>query len=326
MTAAVRIRRQGFRGLRPLDQGRDLVAVADLIEHAFSEGLDAGGRRMLREMRWLGRSGWLGRLILWMSMAGTPYGQGFVWEEEGRVVGNVSMMPVDEGHARWVLANVVVDPQHRGRGIGRALVEALLEHVRQHRGEQVILQVGVENSVAQRLYRSLGFEVRAQRATWRREARARGELPPDSASVRPQKPDEWRLAYALASQLHPEGLIWPLPLRPDQFRPNPLAGTVGVEGRGRWAWVESGEPRGFLDACRLPGEEGWALTMLVEPVWQGQAEAPLLARAVRCLGRGRWRLTAEYPAGRADEAFLSAGFQRARVLTWMEADLRSAAR
>ncbi len=324
MTAAIRIRREIVRGVRPLDCGRDLAAVADLIERAFSEGLDAGSRRMLREMRWLGRSGWLGRLLLWMSEPGAPYGQGYVWEEAGRVVGNVSLMPVGEERARWVVANVVVDPHYRGRGIGRALMEASLEHVRRHRGEKVILQVGVENSAAQRLYRSLGFEVRTQRTTWRREPREGSEMPPDSEAVRPQKPDEWRLAYALASDLHPEGLMWPQPLRPDQLRPDPLAGNAGVEGRGRWAWVDRGEPRGFLDARRLPEARGWWLTMLVAPAWQGQAEGPLLARAVRCLGRGGARLTAEYGAGMAEEAFLSAGFRKARVLTWMEADVRAA--
>jgi len=322
VTAAIRIRRAGFQGLRPLDRTRDLAAVADLIESAFSNGIDVGGRRMLREMRWLAKAGWFGRLLLWMSLPGAPYGQGYVWEEMGRVVGNVSVFPVGEGSGRWVLANVVVAQSHRGRGIGRALVEAALEHVRQRRGERVILQVEAENAVAERLYRSLGFEVRAQRATWRREAQAGGELPPDSDAVRPQKPEEWRLAYALASHLHPEGLIWPLPLGPDQLRPGPVVETAGVEGRGRWAWVDQGEPRGYLDVCRLPGTEGWWLTILVEPAWQGQAEGPLLARAIRCLGRGRSRLTAEYAAGAAEEAFRGAGFRKVRVLTWMEADLR----
>lgn len=323
MTAAIRVRRRETGGLRPLDQARDLAAVADLIEGAFSGGIDAEGRRMLREMRWLGKSGGLARLLLWMFLPASPYRQGYVWEEAGRVVGNVSLMPVGEDAGRWVLANVVVDPSYRGRGIGRALVEASLEHVRRRRGAAVILQVEAGNSIAQKLYRSLGFQVRSTRASWEREAGARTELLPDSDAVRPQKSEEWRLAYALASKLHPEGLVWPLPLRPDQLRPGPFAGTLGVQGRGSWAWLDEGTPRGFLEARPLPEARGWRLMMLVDPAWQGEAEGPLLARAIRCLGRGRCVLTAEYPDGIAEQAFLGAGFRRRRVLTWMEKSLHS---
>lgn len=323
MTAAMRMRRQEFRGLRALDPGRDLAAVADLIETAFSEGLDAGGRRMLREMRRLGRRGWLARLLLGMSLPGSPYGRGYVWEEEGRVVGNVSLTPVGEGSGRWVLANVVVHPSYRRRGIGQALVEASLEHVRRKRGAKVILQVEAENSAAQKIYRSLGFQVRATRTCWRREAGAETELQVETDAVRPQKPGEWRLAYALASRLHPEGLLWPLPLRADQLRPGPLTEAIGLEGRGRWAWLEQGEPRAFLEARPLPEARGWRLMMLVEPVWQGEAEGPLLARAIRRLGRGRALLMADYPTGVAERAFFEAGFRRARVLNWMENDLAS---
>lgn len=322
VTTSGRMGQRRRRGLRPLDRGRDLVSVAALIENAFSEALDESSRRMLREMRWLGRLGWPGRLILSMSSAGSPYANGFVWEEDGRVVGNASLIPVGQDGACWVLANVVVEPQYRRRGIGRALVEASLEHVRRHRGGKVFLQVGVENSVAQGLYCSLGFKALAQRTTWRREPQAGSELPPDSASVRPQEPHEWQLANALASRLQPEALRRLQVFRPDLLRPGPLTANAGVEGRGRWAWVESGKPRGFLDARRLPEAKSWWLTMLVEPAWQGQAEGPLLARAVRCLGRGAARLAAEYETGKAEDAFLRAGFVKVRVLVWMEADLR----
>ncbi|MCH8337810.1 MAG: hypothetical protein IH858_03040, partial [Chloroflexi bacterium] len=47
-------------GLRPIDPQRDMGQVADLIEMAFSGDLDRTGRRMVREMRTLGRMGWVG--------------------------------------------------------------------------------------------------------------------------------------------------------------------------------------------------------------------------------------------------------------------------
>ncbi|MEW6566673.1 MAG: GNAT family N-acetyltransferase [Chloroflexota bacterium] len=324
MTAAVLARMSEFRGLRPLDQGRDLAAVADLIEGAFPARIDAPGKRMLREMRWLGRSGWFGRLLTWMLLPGSPYSQGYVWEEAGRVVGNASLMRVEEGGGRWVLANVVVHPAFQRRGIGRALVEASLEHVRRSGGSHLILQVESTNTAAQRLYAALGFQARTTRTTWSRAARAGAEALKDSSAVRGQRADEWQLEWSLASRLHPEGLLWPLPLRADLFRPAVLSETIRIEGRGRWVWPSEGEPRAFLSAHPLAEPRGWRLTLLVEPTWRGQAAGPLLARAVRWLGGGRTALTIEYPAAVAEEAFVGAGFQPERTLTWMELDLRRA--
>ena len=44
-------------GLRTIDPRRDMGQVADLIEIAFRGDLDGTGRRMVREMRTLGRIG-----------------------------------------------------------------------------------------------------------------------------------------------------------------------------------------------------------------------------------------------------------------------------
>jgi ribosomal protein S18 acetylase RimI-like enzyme len=55
---------------------------------------------------------------------------------------------------------VYVRPGSRGRGMGRALVAALVERLRATPGlEQVSLSVASENAAARRLYAALGFEV-----------------------------------------------------------------------------------------------------------------------------------------------------------------------
>jgi ribosomal-protein-alanine N-acetyltransferase len=51
---------------------------------------------------------------------------------------------------------LAVDPAHQGRGIGRALLRAILGHAS---GVTVFLEVRTDNESAIRLYRSEGFDV-----------------------------------------------------------------------------------------------------------------------------------------------------------------------
>ena len=53
--------------------------------------------------------------------------------------------------------NVAVRPDHRGRGCGRALVEAVLAHGRAAGARIALLEVRQSNQAAQRLYLGLGF-------------------------------------------------------------------------------------------------------------------------------------------------------------------------
>jgi ribosomal-protein-alanine N-acetyltransferase len=59
----------------------------------------------------------------------------------------------DEVH----LLNVAVHPEYRGTGIGRRLVEAVLDEARASSARVVFLEVRAGNVVARRLYRRLGF-------------------------------------------------------------------------------------------------------------------------------------------------------------------------
>jgi ribosomal-protein-alanine N-acetyltransferase len=60
---------------------------------------------------------------------------------------------LDELH----LLNVAVHPERRGAGIGRVLMETLLDEGRQSGGRVVYLEVRAGNVAARRLYRQLGF-------------------------------------------------------------------------------------------------------------------------------------------------------------------------
>jgi ribosomal-protein-alanine N-acetyltransferase len=53
--------------------------------------------------------------------------------------------------------NLAVSPVCRRRGIGRSLLQAVIDEARQNRCSRVTLEVRVSNQTAQKLYQSLGF-------------------------------------------------------------------------------------------------------------------------------------------------------------------------
>jgi ribosomal protein S18 acetylase RimI-like enzyme len=56
-----------------------------------------------------------------------------------------------------VLHDVVVDPVHRGRGMGRLLLHATLEFLRSRGAPRVVLSTAARNEAAQRLFAGVGF-------------------------------------------------------------------------------------------------------------------------------------------------------------------------
>ncbi|MCS7259313.1 MAG: GNAT family N-acetyltransferase [Anaerolineae bacterium] len=154
----MRCRRESS-GLRPVDPLRDMSAIADLIQASFSDDLDQSGYAMLREMRTMGRLGaflWL--LGAWGGGPNTAL-SGFVWVEEGRIVGNVTVTPSPHTPDRWIISNVAVAQEYRGRGIARGLMQAALEMIAESGGHIATLQVRDDNSVARHIYETLGFRV-----------------------------------------------------------------------------------------------------------------------------------------------------------------------
>jgi ribosomal-protein-alanine N-acetyltransferase len=73
--------------------------------------------------------------------------------QDGSLIGYVGLARVGSEAEVHTLA---VDPAHQRRGIGRALLRAILDHAK---GATVFLEVRTDNDSAIRLYRSEGFDV-----------------------------------------------------------------------------------------------------------------------------------------------------------------------
>jgi [ribosomal protein S18]-alanine N-acetyltransferase len=90
----------------------------------------------------------------------------FVAELRGAVAGySVFWAVTDQGE----LGNVAVAEEYRGRGIGRALVDAVLERAAERGVHEIFLEVRRSNDGAQTLYRTLGFAQVGQRKNYYQE-------------------------------------------------------------------------------------------------------------------------------------------------------------
>lgn len=299
--------------MRRADLTHDLRPIADLIEVCFSDQLDSGGRATIQEMRALSRMGPLLHVMALGDRMLQGIGQGFVWEDGGRIVGNVTLFPADyprELGRVIVIANVAVAPEYRRRGIARRLMEAGLEAVQAGGGTAVILQVDGSNASARQLYYSMGFRSERTWHTWFRSSHL--NAPPrlmhrPDITLRPG--NLWQAEYALAQRIFPAergGLGWQRPLHRREFH-RPLSaevlGLLGGANTERWIVREGQAVRGSLWARTKFGGGSIQLTMLVPPEEHAALAEPLMNYALRRLVGGYRGLTIEHPT---DDAATSA--------------------
>lgn len=305
--------------LRRFDVRTDLRAVADLVERCFSETLDADGRRYIQNMR---RTADSPQFFRWAAGLGEKAGvsySGFVWERDGAIVGNLSLIPMHSRREKiFLIANVAVDPDHRRQGIARSLTEAALEESTYRRADRLWLHVREDNPAAIRLYESMGFAAHVRRTTWYDTARA--DHPPEAAGIRigalPRR--FWMQAKSWFHRDHPPDLDWYLSL--DLHRMDP-----GLQG---WfiRLLNGAGPR-----CWTAARDGRLLAVLARQGTRAAADRLWLAapedadpRAIRLLlhhaeneQAGRKPLNLEYPAGRAVDVLQEAGFSPHQTLIWM---------
>jgi ribosomal protein S18 acetylase RimI-like enzyme len=131
-------------GLRPGDVGAivELHGRLYAAEHALDARFEAGVARTL------------GELVL----RGFPSASEGAWIADDGGTPRGSIMLSDEGGGRGRLRCFVLEPQARGRGLGRRLRDAALEQARAHGYARLELETFSALRAAAHLYRAAGFE------------------------------------------------------------------------------------------------------------------------------------------------------------------------
>jgi ribosomal-protein-alanine N-acetyltransferase len=84
----------------------------------------------------------------------------WVMREDGRVIGYLCLWEIaDELH----ITNIAVHPTRRRQGVGRVLLQGVLEDARERRLRLVVLEVRPSNTEARTLYEGFGFRVIGRR-------------------------------------------------------------------------------------------------------------------------------------------------------------------
>jgi ribosomal-protein-alanine N-acetyltransferase len=88
-------------------------------------------------------------------LVNNPYATYVVMEENNKIIGYCGLWVVlEDAH----ITNVAVLPEYRGRKLGKALMNQTMELAKALGAERLSLEVRVTNTVAQGLYRKLGFQ------------------------------------------------------------------------------------------------------------------------------------------------------------------------
>ncbi len=320
-------------GLRPLIPSRDLLGVADLIEEAFQDDMDKAGKSALKEMRQLGRIQILLKVLDFFSPDVNTYLNGFVWVEDGTIVGNTTISRGANNRKRWFISNVAVAKTHRGQGISRHMMDAALIFVKEMRGQKVSLQVKEGNEPAIHLYRSLGFRhisTSMQFSLEKIEA-IKPIMLPENLKIRARRFNyaETQSVFQLALATQPAIVQQERPLQLRNFQ---LGADFQVDnifrmflgaGQKQQLVIEekaTGELVATLEITPVLWRGNHKLSFSVHPKWQGKVEDALISYALRYLEKIPPRKIIvqhqkEHEA--AVDALTAAGFSIERSLMWM---------
>jgi ribosomal protein S18 acetylase RimI-like enzyme len=316
---AARKSKASFRGVRLFDPTRDLGAVARLLEEAFrpDHNFPFSNVPMLRGFG----------IFLWTLGYAPIFPEtttGFVWVEDGVIVGNVTLNP-DEGRLdRFTISNVAVKPNHRRQGIARALVQAALDHLRTLQVKTVLLNVRPDNSGAIKLYEDLGFEQIETRGEWRLTARhflaetRRGAIRPLRESDHRAAAELVRAANANVRRFHPVrsefALAW------DDRIVETLSDFFIGQATRRWALELDGRLAALLLVRGQRIASPHCLAVETHPDFRGRVESDLLAFALRELERFPPRETRAFATSAHPEWLTTLqgnGFETHNALTLM---------
>lgn len=311
--------------IRDFDVRTDLLSVSDLVELCFADRLSPDGEALLRKMRSSAHSksfqDWAYQMAGRISMPFT----GYVWEEAGEIIGNLSLVPYQvAGKQYYMIANVAVHPDYQRRGIARSLLREALDFLLKRDLDGIWLQVDEGNQGAIDLYRQHDFQEVSRRTTWMLKPT---DIPPEfldwrvpGFSVEPHRASHWKQQHAWLENNYPPEVRWHLPFRPEYLRGGILGGLsrfMLVEPKiSQWSVMAGKELIGAISLqssktiadwiwlASSPETEGVVLDAFL-PFWMA---APGVKRSLRL----------NFPARKTNLSLETHWFKPTRTLIWMK--------
>ncbi len=306
--------------LRRLDMRRDLAKVADLVEICFYDTLDPEGKQYLNEMRKAAQNASLIGFASSLIEEATMPPSGYVWEEDGHLVGNLSLIPIMvQGKKGYMIANVATHPDFRGRGIATVLTVTALKHAKEHGAATIWLQVRDDNLSAIHIYATNGFEERMRRTSWYSGPNIIEQPTATGVKVGKREANQWVLQREWLNCNYPDELTWHLPLDWNLFRPDvwgKIYRTFSLEFLHHWSVERNGDLKGVISWKHSNGFTD-SIWLAVPEQIDKEAALALLLKARASL-RQEQPLSLNFPSDIAIDVLRQAGFYPHQTLIWME--------
>jgi ribosomal protein S18 acetylase RimI-like enzyme len=319
---------QARDGLRPINPGKDLPQLVDLLRQVFGKEMEAEGKPVFRG----GMDGQTPAFLWRLDPALSRLVPGFVWEADGKIVGNITLLPT-QMRSRYLVANVAVHPDSRRQGIARLLMGAVREDVLRRGGREILLQVVQTNNAAIDLYSHLGYEMLGSMTTWRTTVSRVRELPVDSSgghdeiNVHLLDGKRWREAYQLDCKALAADMNWPDSILADAYKVGFRRRVKDfLNGQYQRTWMALDGDRQLIGLAKVQSEWGrpHELRVRVHPLWQGQLERPLLNKLIgrlQSMPRRNVLLVHDADDEPVNQLLPDANFSRVRTLTHMRLEL-----
>ncbi len=306
--------------IRAVNPSTDLRAIADLIEMCFKDTIDEDGLDYIRYLRKLASDS--SSLYLGVGRPQHTFApiQGFVHEVDGRIVGNLSMIPFHKnGDFIYLIANVAVHPEFRRQRIAFDLTARALKYAREKSAKSTWLQVRDDNPAAIDLYTQMGFIERCRRSTYTIKSRKRWtELHVKDLKVRKRKDFEWEKQRSLLQVFYPEKIRWNVGLREKRLLPgfwHGLSRFFSGVYISNLSIYNGNKLIGFasLERTTLYADNLWIVAEDNHDEEVISAVVPFLHSSVNTRPQ-----TINYPVDRGQSAFMNLGFEKNHTLIWME--------
>jgi len=312
--------------IRSINPRTDLREIADLIELCFKDTIDEDGLDYIRYLRKLSTNitnySWGGE----SSFASVAQIQGFVYEVDGKIVGNLSMIPFHKnGEFIYLVANVAVHPSYRRQRIALDLTAKSIKYGKEKSAKSIWLQVRDDNPPAITLYQQMGFIEKCRRTTYTLSPSVRiREYKGYGININKRENEDWPHQKVWLNENYPDNVRWNVGLRENRLLPgfwNSLSRLFSGVSITNLSVYRDQKLLGIatLEKTNLYADNLWIACPEENDDMVIRASIPYF-RTSKFFIRPQ---TINYPVNRGERAFEDLGFKKNHTLIWMEEKLDS---
>ena len=304
--------------IRPLRISTDLGVIAELLSVCFSDSMDEDGERYIAYLHDFAQSAFFTKLAERNPEKYSLPAEGFVYEENGKLIGNVTLSPMKyQGGTVYLISNVAVHPDYRGKGIATLLTKTSLQYLECKGIKQVWLQVKKENQAALALYDRFHFQSFMTRTTWIRKSSNIFLKKPANITLRRVRKEEFDSQKMLMERIYPAELTAAYGFEVASTQPLLKKWIKSiVQNRLRFHWTAEQEGQvGFASYDLFPEQSYVNLWVTAPAGWEESFYRAMIPAVQAKVGK---EIRVNFPEKEFEDCFHEIGMQELNTLIWQK--------